>query len=793
MRRSGGALHFWQVSAPTFLALLACLSLVALLPVPALAAPGAQSRNYIVALSVADAGKAISPSSKNARQRIQRRAARAGAATDRLARAYGFKPRHRYERAITGFSARLTPAEAASLARDSRVDSIRPARVFRLASQTTPRGIQRVKAAPGGGSSPDVDADIAILDTGIGPVGGGELNVVGGINCADDPASGSYDPDDWGDSHFGRHGTHVAGTAAARDNSIGVVGVAAGARLWSVRVFDGAYADETTIVCGLDWAISTRGPAPPPSTQPIEVVNMSIQGPRGSTIEGCDPTDDDLIHVAVCAAKAAGITVVAAAGNSAANANGSSPGGYQQVITVGALSDFDGAGWGEASNDCSGYPKEKDDKYARYSNYGSDVDIVAPGTCVLSTTTRPSGQSEDGKATKLLTGTSMAAPHVSGAVARYLAKHPATTPGKMRQIVRASGRMDWDAKSDPVWSGVSDQDDPNRVLDVGALMGPDDLKVWLSHSGFKLGAGDRNRSTRVDVQRLGGYEGSAVLGLSGLPAGVGTGSFEQASLSGLGGLGTNLDLSVKAKGTEGAYELSVRAQGGGGSPSGSRGLGLIVDRTGPSVSNLGSRPVGGQEPLAPSGAARTYILWQAEDALSTVKQTVVRRKPGSRAWRSVGTTTGSSYKVSLKPGQKNQFKVKVADSLGNITSKTFSARLSVRDSKSTLLARPASGGWKTKSARKAHGGSLLMANTPAESLSTSFSGKAVAVVAPVGPNRGILRIRVDGAEWHEVDLHAVKGAQRRVVFSRRIQDGPHVLEIEGHQGQTAIDAILIIR
>jgi hypothetical protein len=122
-----------------------------------------------------------------------------------------------------------------------------------------------------------------------------------------------------------------------------------------------------------------------------------------------------------------------------------------------------------------------------------------------------------------------------------------------------------------------------------------------------------------------------------------------------------------------------------------------------------------------------------------------------------------------------------------------SARLSVRDSGSSLWLRPASGGWRTKKAKQAHGGSLLLANQPAEGLATSFMGTAFAVVAPVGPGRGSIRVRVDGGDWRVVDLKATKGAQRRVVFSRRVEDGLHQLEIEGFEGATAVDAILIVR
>ena len=88
---------------------------------------------------------------------------------------------------------------------------------------------------------------------------------------------------------------------------------------------------------------------------------------------------------------------------------------------------------------------------------------------------------------------------------------------------------------------------------------------------------------------------------------------------------------------------------------------------------------------------------------------------------------------------------------------------------------------------------MLLANKPASKLSTTFSGTAFAIVAPVGPGRGMLRMRLDGGDWKEISLKASKGAQRRVVFSRRVSDDTHTLEIEGYKGQTALDAILIVR
>jgi subtilisin family serine protease len=767
--------------------LLSVLLLSVLLPAAVLGAPAEQTRNYVVALAVSDALKTFEASSRSDRQRIRQRAERASSVTNRLAAEYGFRTRHRFERTAPGFSARMTTSQAARVAADQKVLSVRPARRFKLAAQSTPRGIRRVKAAPDSPGGPDVDVDIAVLDTGIGPVGGTELDIAGGINCADNPSAPGYDADDWEDSISSRHGTHVAGIAAARNNSIGVVGVAPGARLWSVRVFDGPFGDEATIVCGIQWAISTHdGPLAPAGTQPIEVINMSLQGPRDAIVEACPGAPGDLMHRAICEAVEVGITVVVAAGNSSSDARRVSPAGYDQVITVGALSDFDGQGGGHAATDCPFYDTERDDTYARYSNYGPDVDIVAPGTCVVSTTTGNVG------ATRTLTGTSMSSPHVAGAVARYLAVHPGTPPEQMRRLVRASGRMDWDPKSDPLWSGIRDADEPNRVLDVKALTGPDALKVWLYRDTFGVSKDETKRSTRVDVQRGGGYAGQVTLDVRGLPGSVGSATFDDDRLSGLAGLGTNVALRLKTSGPDGIYDLDVAATGNGGAPVGNRALTLTVDRSGPKVTGLGVRPRVGNTPLAKSGKAKVLLQWNVGDALSKIKKVTLERKIGSGPWKSVKVAKGWKAAPMMKPGKKHRFRVKAVDALRNKTTKSVAARLSVRDSDSDRWVRPASGGWRTRALKKAYGGSLLQAERPAEALVTPFRGKAFAVVAPVGPGRGGLRLRIDGGAWHRVDLKASRTGQKRVVFSRRVQAGFHRLEIEGLSSRSAVDAILII-
>jgi subtilisin family serine protease len=277
-----------------------------------------------------------------------------------------------------------------------------------------------------------VNVDVAVIDTGI-DLSHPDLNVVGGVNCS---SGNSY-------SDGNGHGTHVAGTIAAKDNGIGVVGVAPGARLWAVRVLNNAGSgSDSDVICGIDW-VTARA-----ST--IEVANMSLGG--GGTepaASGCSTGDP--FHDAICRSVAAGVTYAVAAGNESDDAANHTPAAYDEVITVSALADFNGLPGGGAAATCRA---DVDDTFADFSNFGADVDLIAPGVCILSTW--------KGGGYNTISGTSMASPHVAGAAALYKATHAGATPVQVKTALQNAGNLNWTTTTDP--DGTHE-----KLLNVDAL------------------------------------------------------------------------------------------------------------------------------------------------------------------------------------------------------------------------------------------------------------------------------------------------------------------------------------
>ncbi|MCX7623202.1 MAG: S8 family serine peptidase [Thermomicrobium sp.] len=350
-----------------------------------------------------------------------------------IAERVGARPEQVYDTVLTGFAGHLTAQQVRELLRSGQVAAVVPDAETSIAAQTVPTGIQRIgtlanPTAKIDGTDDPMPIDIAVLDTGVDP-SHPDLNVVGGYDCT---GSGS-----WVDRHG--HGTHVAGTIAARDNGTGVVGVVPGARLWAVKVFgDNGTGYVSWLICGLNWVAANAGT--------IRVANYS-GGASGTDTPNCGGSSDPL-HQAVCRVVQAGVTLVVAAGNDGRDASGTIPAAYPEAIAVGAIVDTDGQPGGLGPNTSYG----ADDTRASFSNYGPAVDLYAPGVSILSTV--------PGGGYQRWSGTSMATPHVTGAAALYLLRNPGVTPAQVRNFLLASGESGrWDSFGQPlvrVTSGSGD-------------------------------------------------------------------------------------------------------------------------------------------------------------------------------------------------------------------------------------------------------------------------------------------------------------------------------------------------
>jgi subtilisin family serine protease/outer membrane biosynthesis protein TonB len=355
------------------------------------------------------------------------------AAADNVSVEVGVKQKHEFDTVFNGFSTTANQTQIAKLAADPRVDFIAPDLPIQAAAQTPSSAISRSAIAgfaqiDGGGG--DANIGIAILDSGV-QNGHPDLNYAGGFNCSSAPSDQPYQgtSDD--------HGTHVAGIAAARDNTIGVVGSAPGARIYNYRVLDSESVGLSSwMICALEEAIANPD---------VKVINMSVAGVSGFGTSNC--AGPDPLHMAVCDATDAGKLIVVAAGNYGDDAGAYFPARYPEVVAVGNISDGSPVG------------APGGDSYYSNSNFGSVVDIAAPGTNILSTV--------PGSSYGTMTGTSMSSPLVAGAAAYYIAQSGASAATARTWLLNtASVPM-----STPNGCSCSaPTGSPNRMLYLGGLV-----------------------------------------------------------------------------------------------------------------------------------------------------------------------------------------------------------------------------------------------------------------------------------------------------------------------------------
>jgi subtilisin family serine protease len=306
---------------------------------------------------------------------------------DEIGQRYTLKADFRYKHALKGFAGKLSAAVVEALRNDPRVAYIEQDQIAHMdATQINPTwGLDRIdqRALPLDNSytynQSGAGVDVYCLDTGIRlthvDFGGRAVTGYDAITPGGTAADGNG------------HGTHTAGTIGGA-----TYGVAKAVRLIAVCVLDstgqGTYAQ---VIAGVDWVTGDHTTTP-------AVANMSLGGPL-----------DAALDQAVRNSIADGVTYCVSAGNSSADASTQSPADVGEALTVGATN--------------------SSDAFAYFSNFGSIVDVQAPGVNVTS------DYYTSNTATTTMSGTSMAAPHVAGAAALYLEANPTATPAAVHDAI----------------------------------------------------------------------------------------------------------------------------------------------------------------------------------------------------------------------------------------------------------------------------------------------------------------------------------------------------------------------
>ncbi|GAA2796829.1 MULTISPECIES: S8 family serine peptidase [Kitasatospora] len=369
-----------------------------------------------------------------------------------LARAYGGTVRRVYDAALNGFSVELSERQARRLAADPAVAVVsQNRRVGMDGSQNEPQswGLDRIDQRrfpydnrytyPDSGGR---GVTAYIVDTGVRVT---QEEFAGRASYGFDAVDGDTVAED---GHG--HGTHVAGTVASSE-----FGVAKNASIVAVRVLnDDGEGTTEQVVAGIDWV--TRHAVRP------ALVNMSL---------GSEP--DPVFDAAVANSIASGLTYTVAAGNDSIDASDHSPARVPTAITVGATG--------------------SDDARASFSNYGPLVDLFAPGVDIVSTL----NCSDYGGFGISMSGTSMAAPHVAGAAALYLADHPTATPAQVVAALTAAATIGSVVDAGP--------GSPDRLLYTGTVPNRPRGPVFAGTPGVPI-SGVGAVESRVTV---GGVSGKA--------------------------------------------------------------------------------------------------------------------------------------------------------------------------------------------------------------------------------------------------------------------------------------------
>ena len=774
------------------------LSVALLLPAPAAArpaaGPGASPAVAHTDQVIVTWGDGAAPSEAAARARLDALGAAVGSRASLVRLGHGGVAIYRLGRALGHTAA----ADLAALRRVAGVVAVEPDIVLTAADLPDDTHAAElwglIDGAPGGSPfgidalgawphSTGAGVVVAVVDTGLvahPDLAGQTLagyDFISDSGTANDGGGRDPDPADPGDwvtqdmcgpgspaRSSSWHGTHVAGTIAAlANNGLGVFGGAPGVKLQPVRVLGRCGGLLSDVADGIRWSAGGTVAGVPANTTPARVINLSLTGQSSCS---------SYLGSAVTSARNNGAVVVAAAGNSNANAANFSPGNCTGVLTV-------------AATDANG-------QRAPFSNYDPNpasgvVEVAAPGVEVMSTidagTTAASAP-----AYAFYSGTSMAAPHVALTVALVLAIAPAMTSGQVEALLELS--------STPFAPDSSSASCSSAMRCGAGIVSAAHAVAGAAGEGVP-GAPTGTMASPGSAQALVWWNAPASPGGSPITGYTVTAQPDGATCATSGEL--SCTVTGLANGTAYAFMVVAANEFGSSAPSTASApvTPAPVDNVPPVVTPaLAVLSTGLQ---LDTTKVPLVLSWSGMDA-SGVSLFGLQQSRNGGAWTSVTlpSPTATTLTVMRPPGSTFRFRVRATDAAGNTSAWVLAATFKLVARQESNSAISYTGTWTRASAAAAYGGALRYAKASTARATMSFTGSSVAWVAKLSSQRGIADVYVDGTLAATVDLYSPTTLVRQIVFAQTwATSAKHTIQIRvrGTSGRPRVelDALVFLK
>ncbi|HEY7968670.1 MAG TPA: S8 family serine peptidase, partial [Candidatus Limnocylindrales bacterium] len=417
-----------------------------------------------------------------------------------------------------------------------------------------------------------------------------------------------------------------------------------------------------------------------------------------------------------------------------------------------------------------------DDTFADFSNYGADVDLIAPGKCIMSTV--PNGY-------QYMSGTSMAAPHVTGAVALLKASRPGLTPAEVREGLIYYGSTNWRTSTDP-------QRPNERLLDVSRIGPRGTFGISVGAPAVVGGNGGTARFA-ITLSRSATLFERIRLSIANAPSGF-SGSFDVPAPFGFAGVASTLTVTVPSGLSAGTYDVTVVGDEHGNQHTATAHVVVETDTPTaqpPSTSIRTGATIG-------STSVPTSTGWgAATDTTSAIGAYELQRSVDGGTWTTIATTNAGirSATGTQTVNHSYRYRVRARDAVGNWGTYASGATFTSVLLEERASAVSYSGTWRKYPYSGASGGSTTYATSAGARVRTTFSGRGIAVVGPVNRTRGSAAVYVDGVYRGTISFRAATGLSRMVRFSTAFATpGTHTIEVRlTGNGRVDLDAFVILR